>query len=426
MQFSSFSVAALKAAPSVQTLSYGQQSHKVEFQAFSLPANRHKTPVVFLGGAFQSFTSFRSEVEQVLTTHPVILADFPSQGSNDQLAPELTLQDYAHLIARFCEARQLHKVTMLGISYGSAMATLFAYAYPEKIERLLLSGITCFRRESLITLLEDSLTLLAAGDMKAFATTAVCNLINHSRLNETDVSPTYRRLLYRQIARLNDNERQRYQQNTRRLLDFSGFDGFPQCPTLIATGEYDNFTLPSENAAVARQCHNATFAIISAADHLAQFERKQAATALFHRFMCGDDVRAIPGTRVFDPEAFDYAEQRLQSRQRPLAQPYTLVNKDSGQEHTVRINNINFAGCELTLAHMDLSLSESCDNLWLSLPETGCSYHLRILGRDKKRLRCLIIQRDLKQADTLLRYLDGSLLLVNHDQQQQNPQQRMA
>ena len=62
----------------------------------------------------------------------------------------------------------------------------------------------------------------------------------------------------------------------------------------------------------------------------------------------------------------------------------------------------------------------------LSLPETDCSYHLHILGRDKKRLRCLIIQRDLKQADTLLRYLDGSLLLVNHDQQQQNPQQRMA
>ena len=411
MQFSSFSATELRASPKIQML----DRYKVEYQAFSLPENSHKTPVVFLGGAFQSFSSFRTEVELVYTTHPVILADFPSQGSNDQLAPELDLEDYGNLIAQFLDSQNVEKVILLGISYGSAMATLFAVNHPHRIDRLLLSGITCFRRESLITLLEDSLALMAKGEMQAFATTAVCNLINHNRLEETEVSPTYRKVMYRQIARLNDNEQARYAQNTERLLRFSGFDRFPKCPTLIATGEYDNFTLPSENAAVARQCTAATFAVIHNADHLAQFERKEAASELFHNYMCGEPIGDVQGVTVYNPLAYDPADQRLQSRQRPLEQPYVLRNGTSGAEHTVRVQNINFAGCELELVNADLSLNECSEELYLSLPETGNEYHVRIMERDKRNLRCLIIQRELKAADALLSYLKEHLLMVRDE-----------
>ena len=416
MQFSSFSSSKLRASPKIQML----DRYKVEYQAFSLPENSHKTPVVFLGGAFQSFSSFRSEVELVYTTHPVILADFPSQGSNDQLAPELDLEDYGNLIADFLDINAIDKVIVLGISYGSAMATLFAASHPERIDRLLLSGITCFRRESLITLLEDSLQMMAQGNMQAFATTAVCNLINHNRLQETEVSPTYRKVMYRQIARLNKNEQARYAQNTERLLRFPGFNKFPKCPTLIATGEFDNFTLPSENAAVARQCAAATFAVIHNADHLAQFERKEAASTLFHNYMCGTPIGDVEGVTIYNPLAYDPADQRLQSRQRPLEQPYTLRDKHTGKEHTVRIQNINFAGCELELVHADLSLNESCNELFLSLPETGNDYHVRIMERDKRLLRCLIIQRELKAADTLLTYLKDHLLMVRDNEPPQS------
>lgn len=408
MQFSTFSMNALRAAPSIQML--GQ--YKVEFQAYSLPENRHKIPVVFLGGAFQSFTSFKSEVELVLTTHPVILADFPSQGSNDQLAPELDMADYADLIALFLDSHDIEQVMMLGISYGSAMSMLFATAYPDRINRLLLSGITCFRRESLITLLEDSLALLEAGQMDAFATTAVCNLINHSRLKETEVSATYRRLLYRQISRLSDNERARYTQNTQRLLRFEGFNDYPSCPTLVATGEFDNFTLPHENAAVAQHCPNATFALIHNADHLAQFERKEAASALFHGFMCGQPLGAIEGIRVIAPADFNPDNRRLQGRQRPLAQPYYLYDETSGERHVVRIHNINFGACELEQITADLTISELSTALYLELPEAGHRYHIRVLARHKKQLRCLIVQRNLKAADDLLTYLNEHFLMV--------------
>ncbi len=412
MQFATYSPAALKQAPSIQMVG----DYKVEYVAYESQGNMDKAPVMFLGGAFQSFSSFRSEVEQMLEHCPVILADFPSQGGNDQLAPELDMEDFADLIAGFLTAQGVEKVQLMGVSYGSAMATLFASAYPQMIERLLISGITCFRRESLITLLEDSLTLLDKGDMDAFATTAVCNLINHNRMEDTQIGKTYRRLLFRQIARLNDNERQRYAQNTRRLLRFQGFTSFPTCETLIATGEYDNFTLPQENAAVARQCANGKFAVIRNADHLAQYEQKSASMEVVCRFMSGQSLQGIPGVDMYDPQAYDFANQRLQSRLRPMEQPYRLIDKATGNEHTVRIRNINFSGCEIEQINVDMTLTEASDQLWLELPETGHAYHLRMLGKDKKSMRCLLMQREMKGAEALLDYLQDHLLMVREDQ----------
>lgn len=411
MKFSSYLLNSLKQSPESLTLLMSGSKYKAEFQAFSNPENSHKTPVIFLGGAFQSFSSFKYEVELVLSTHPVILVDFPSQGCNDQLAPELGLDDFAELIELFCQALDLNKVMLLGISYGSAMATIFATAYPHRVERLLLSGITCFRRDSLITLLEDSLDQLKQGNMEAFATTAVCNLINYSRIDKTEVSPTYRRLLFRQISRLNENEQARYIQNTERLLSFSGFTEFPSCPTLIATGEFDSFTLPSENAAVAAQCADATFVLVHNADHLSQFERKETTSSLFHHFMCDLPLDSIEGISLHDPHHYQDQEQRLQTRHRPLEQPYKLTDKETGKVHCVRISNINFAGCEIEQISQDLSINHESNQLYLEIPETGNSYHLRIMKRQRKSLRCLIIQRDLKAADSLNSYLNDYYLL---------------
>jgi len=402
MQFSTFEPNSLKQAPSIQMIG----RYKLEYHLFSQPENVGKTPVVFLGGAFQSFTSFRTEVELVYQTHPVILLDLPSQGSNDQLAPELDLKDFSSLLKGFFEVQGVEQVIMVGISYGSAMATLFAAEYPNFVQRLLVSGITCFRRDSLVLLLEDSLNLLAKGELKAFAATAVSNLINHNRMQETEVGKTYRRLLYRQVARLNANEQQRYAQNTQRLLRFDGFDKFPSCPTLVATGEFDNFTLPEENAAFAASCADAQFAVIEDADHLSQFERRDITSELFYRFILEQSIAGIEGTRLFQ-DAYFSQERRLQPRLKLENDQALLVDETAGIEHNIRIEDINFSGCQISLAHNDLTLSESSKGLQLHIAGMKHHFHVRILERNQKNIRCLLIQRDVKAADELIELLES-------------------
>jgi pimeloyl-ACP methyl ester carboxylesterase len=402
MRFSTFEPNSLIQAPN--TLMIGR--YKLEFHLFSQPENSDKTPVVFLGGAFQSFTSFKTEVELVYQTHPVILLDLPSQGSNDQLAPELDLKDFSILLKGFFEVQGIEQVIMVGISYGSAMATLFASEYPNFVERLLVSGITCFRRDTLVLLLEDSLELLNKGELKAFAATAVSNLINHNRMPETEIGKTYRRLLYRQIARLNDNEQHRYAQNTQRLLRFEGFDKFPTCPTLVATGEFDNFTLPQENAVFAASCADAQFAVIEDADHLSQFERRDVTSDLFYRFIKNVSIKGIKGTRLFQ-DSYCYQERRLQPRLKLENDEALLIDKITGIEHIIRIVDINFSGCQIDLKHNDVTLTENSKNLQLYVKSMTHHFHIRIIERNQKNLRCILIQRDVNSADELIELLES-------------------
>ncbi len=403
MQFSTFEPNSLKQAPCIQMIG----RYKLEFQLFSQPENLGKIPVVFLGGAFQSFTSFKTEVELVYQTHPVILLDLPSQGSNDQLVPELDLKDFSSLLKGFFEAQGIEQVIMVGISYGSAMATLFASEHPQFVQRLLASGITCFRRDTLVLLLEDSLNLLAQGKLKAFAATAVSNLVNHNRMQETEVGKTYRRLLYRQVSRLNENEQLRYAQNTQRLLRFDGFNKFPTCPTLVATGEYDNFTLPEENAAFAASCADACFAVIEDADHLSQFERRDVTSDLFYRFILGQSIEGIEGTRLYQAANYYSQERRLQPRLNLENDQALLLDETTGIEHSIRIIDINFSGCQISLNHGDLTISESSKGLQLKIPGMKNQFHIRIMERNQKNLRCILIQRDVKAADELIEVLEN-------------------
>ena len=402
MQFSTFEPNSLKQTPSIQMIG----RYKLEFHLFSQPENLDKTPVVFLGGAFQSFTSFKTEVELVYQTHPVILLDLPSQGSNDQLAPELDLKDFSSLLKGFFEVQGIDQVIMVGISYGSAMATLFAAEFPSFVQRLLVSGITCFRRDTLVLLLEDSLNLLAKGELKAFAATAVSNLINHNRMQETEVGKTYRRLLYRQVARLNDNEQLRYAQNTERLLRFGGFDNFPTCPTLVATGEFDNFTLPEENATFAASCADAQFAVIEDADHLSQFERRDVTSELFYRFIQDRSIKGIAGTRLFQG-SYSSQERRLQPRLSLENDQALLIDEATGIKHHISIVDINFSGCQINLNNNDLTLSESSKKLQLYINGMTHHFHIRIMERHQKNLRCILIQRDVKAADELIELLES-------------------
>ena len=64
-----YSAQALTAAPAVLELD-GWQLH---YQAFAHRADDPRSPVLLLGGAFQSFRSFASEVSELLAEHPATL-----------------------------------------------------------------------------------------------------------------------------------------------------------------------------------------------------------------------------------------------------------------------------------------------------------------------------------------------------------------
>ncbi|WP_339490138.1 alpha/beta fold hydrolase [Pseudomonas sp. EL_65y_Pfl2_R95] len=351
---------------SYQTLMIGQW--RLHYLAYSRASHDPRPPVLFIGGAFQTFRSFSHEVSELLVDHPVILLDLPSQGSNLQLAGELDLEDLADLIAGFISELNLPAVMPVGLSYGSALAALFACRHPNKCQRLLLSGVAAFGRPGARMLLEESLQALEHGDFSSFAQGVVNGLINPLRTQQTGISPTFQKVMLRQLQRLSNSEIQRYKQNSQRLLDFHGFDSHPQCPTLILAGEYDHFTQPWEHAHFAAACANAEFAIIQGADHLAQIERRPSCNQLYLPFLQSIPLpMQCPGATRVQPSELLQLERRQELRTLPLHHQVCLHQVD-GHSWPAQLLEVGFFGGVLR-----------CDDIQ-NLPARGWQLDIQALG----------------------------------------------
>lgn len=342
-----YSPAHLSEAP--QVLYLGEL--RLHYQAYAHRSHDPRPPVLLLGGAFQSFRSFASEVSELLEHHPVILLDLPSQGGNLQLAPQLSLEQLADLIAVFADELQLPALMPIGLSYGSALAALFAARHPTRCARVLLAGITAFGRPGARLLLQEGLALLAEGRTEAFAHGALTGLLNPLRLQQTGVAPVFRKALLRQIQRLSAADIERYRQNSQRLLDFPGFATHPSCPTLVLAGEYDHFTQPWEHAHFAAACTDASCALIHNADHLAQFEQREACTNLYRPFLRGEALPSrSPGSSLLAKQQLLQLDKRHEPRLPPSQRQARLQHADGG-EWAVDISELGFFG---GLLHADL------------------------------------------------------------------------
>ena len=99
IEYQEYSRSAIKAEP--RTLYVGEW--RIDYLAFGSEQNRHRPPLLVVGGAFQNFTSYKFCVEKIYENFPVVLVDLPSLGNNTQIAPDLGMEDLADLLNGFVE-----------------------------------------------------------------------------------------------------------------------------------------------------------------------------------------------------------------------------------------------------------------------------------------------------------------------------------
>ncbi len=129
---------------------------KVEYMAIAQPETAHLTPIVIIGGAFQNFNSYKYCVEQLFRAGPIILIDMPSMGANQQMtnvetgesARTLELHDLGQMLGDWLDIVGLDKVSVMGMSLGSVVASCLADQRPELIDRMILMGVMQKTRKS--------------------------------------------------------------------------------------------------------------------------------------------------------------------------------------------------------------------------------------------------------------------------------------
>ena len=398
---------------------------KIEYMAIARPDTLHLRPMVIIGGAFQNFNSYKYCVEQLFAAGPIILIDLPSMGANQQIsnvdtglsAGTLELEDLAAMLGQWLEQMQLPQVSILGMSLGSVVASCLADQRPELVDRMILMGVMQKTRKSWRMLLEESLHLMKEQRMDEFGQAFILYLVNHARLKETRMSPTAKRLFFKQMSEFTVTEQERYDINCNRLLRLTHVP-IPQCKVLVACGQYDSFTLPHENANFALQCPNMQYVQIAGADHVPQLQRRKETMHLFATFLRDEAVEQLPGIIPFSREQMQQIERRGEERicvQQP--QRY-LSHRHSDLLLNVEIIDMNFFG---VLLELDAGQTECAAayprDLALHLEDENGEFKIEclIFEQDETQVRALFKHGSFEVAERLLAFVQQQKILQQED-----------
>lgn len=389
---------------------------KIEYMAIADPKTIHNTPIVIVGGAFQNFNSYKYCVEQLFEKGPVILIDLPSLGSNQQIrnrdtgisAGTLELPTLSKMLGEWLDIVGIPKVSIMGMSLGSVVASCFAAQRPELMDRMILMGVMQKTRKSWRMLLEESLMLMKEQRMDEFGQAVILYLVNHAKLDKTRMSPTAKKLFFKQMAEFSETEQERYEINCNRLLRLDNVP-IPQCKTLVACGQFDSFTLPHENANFALQCPDMEFALIANADHVPQLQRRKETMNLFTAFLKEQPISEVEGILTLTRDEMRNMERRGEERI-SVSEPNTkLTLRGSNASVAVEIIDINYFGVFMTIddEHTLDFVHQHPRDLALHLSDAEGMFTVECLIFDISQhgIRALFKHGSFNVADRLLKYI---------------------
>ncbi|MDT0344571.1 alpha/beta fold hydrolase [Streptomyces litchfieldiae] len=254
------------------------------------------TPIVLVGGAFQRKESW-GRLEKALTDYAtVITVDLPGWGDSDDLPAAYGFEFVADALAHLLDDLGRPWVHLAGGSYGTAVVWRLAQLRPGRVGRVVLVGTMPRLSERIRDGIRHTLELLDTGDIEQFATATVDVFMRGGTRRRVVNKDVIRRILVRNFSSASDREREKYRNNSLRLLkEDSALSPEPPvlAPTLCVTGEHDDFTGPAACREVARYCADGHVAIVSDADHLVHLERPAEVADLFIRFFDGQPLAGL-------------------------------------------------------------------------------------------------------------------------------------
>ncbi|MFH0767592.1 MAG: alpha/beta hydrolase [Bacillota bacterium] len=100
-------------------------------------------PILILNGIMMSTKSWEPFVKSFTAANQFIRLDFIDQGQSDKLENGAYTQNtQVDIIESLFKHLELHKVNIVGISYGGEVAAMFAIKYPYMVDRLVLFNTT--------------------------------------------------------------------------------------------------------------------------------------------------------------------------------------------------------------------------------------------------------------------------------------------
>lgn len=412
----------------------------VEFLAFSKSAlHTLLTPLVIVSGDFQHFGSYREFIPKLYKSRPVIIVNLPSYGGNRQRADNYTIEGMADLLKQFLDKLKLPAIDLMSFSLTGLITHEFALNYPEKINKLVVSGIMASPRPSFLLTLQESIAMMDEN-YENFTEAILLYLFNPKFLSDDESESSFRasiplkktgkparRLLRQQIRQLDDKQKIQYKSNIKRALNYlterraayennrasdnkDRIDEFPGCPTLVLAGEFDHFVLPFEAKEYAASCGNANFVQIKNADHIIQTDNLETVLSIVDHFLKDkpmDNYTSVESDKLGDKEVFQ--GKRTSLRRSPKTSRAWLFSDGLRMKQVVSVKEINFSGGLIELPGNALKQATFANDLELQFAGFELKLKIAVFERGDKTACFLFKHTDIEKARLLI------LLLSNDD-----------
>ncbi len=245
------------------------------------------TPVLILGGAFQSMAALRGFADFFRRRTDVILVDLPGSGYSDRLPPELGGPFLAECLQRVLDRLGVTRVDAIGVSFGTAAVYELARSHPASVRRMVLIGTMSHVDAHMQRAMEVCIEALDRGDMRRFASLVSQTLMNHARAADISGFEPIEKRLRAGLRRLPTAAADRFRENSARLMHHRRLGvRRSRVPALIFTGEHDPLTTPRRCREVAGILGDALFTTVRNADHLVPLERPEVCCELVEAFLC--------------------------------------------------------------------------------------------------------------------------------------------
>jgi len=335
----------------------------INYLGFCRSEHRHKTPLVLIGGAFQSFQSFINDVKAYLPEVPVLLVALPGQASNLETrdASHLSLRDMADLLDGFFQELQLEQVALAGYSYGSLLAYTYAYTYEMRLEQLILVGCSLDLRHTQKQILQYAVDNFNPETIDEDSEAASQAFFNLNAMEETGLSLGLVENLIHSIKRLSPQDLAGYRSNSARLLRERLPQRNFQVRTLVLTALYDHFTTPDQSLEVHGCFENGDFVLIERGDHLLPLRRPQLINQTVLQFLF-DLPYQEEGVLYGDAAIARASERRQQTRFKVKGLAVVLTHADQFRFEGV-LDDVSLDGCGITLPGL-MSAAAEFDGTW--------------------------------------------------------------
>ena len=238
-------------------------------------------PLVIIGGMTQTLSSWGGQIRAFAADREVIVYEARGQGqtelSLDDVSPPVHVDDFRNLLVSL---EIEGPVDLCGFSFGGRLALAIAAAHPERIRRLVISGVSAGRGVVGRLIIRSWREALRTGDLEALAWVSLTDILGPTYLErsrdliEPIIKATVKRNSYAGIralfdAAVDDGEDSPYAPLTLapRIT----------APTLLIAGELDRVAPAAELGELAAAFPTeAEVAVIAGVGHTVAIEAPEA------------------------------------------------------------------------------------------------------------------------------------------------------